>query len=314
VTVSAAGSGSRGLWAVTSYFNPMRYRRRRANYATFRAGLDVPLVAVELAHGAADFDLGAGDADVLIQLRGGDVMWQKERLLNVALRAVPADCRKIVWLDCDVLFARADWSARVDALLDRYHLVQAFSRVHHLPPQWSPGDGASASLFTQPSVQALIAEAGTDSLASRVPSGPGSSNKGLAWAARREVLERHGLYDACILGGGDLGLAAAVHGRFDVATRTMNATQSAHYLRWAEPWHKAVADEVGVLDVALLHLWHGDIADRLYRERHDGLSHHGFDPRADIAIDESGAWRWNSDKPAMHEYVRAYFAARREDG
>jgi hypothetical protein len=75
-----------------------------------------------------------------------------------------------------------------------------------------------------------------------------------------------------------------------------------------------LSGQAGVLDGSVLHLWHGDVGHRRYRERHDGLRHYDFDPFADIALDDNGAWRWNSDKPAMHEYVRAYFAARREDG
>jgi hypothetical protein len=55
----AAATGSRGaegLWAITSYFNPMKYQRRRANYRLFRERLGVPLVTVELAYGP-DFEL-----------------------------------------------------------------------------------------------------------------------------------------------------------------------------------------------------------------------------------------------------------------
>ena len=44
------------LWAITSYFNPMQYQRRRANYRLFRKYLRVPLVAVELSYGP-DFEL-----------------------------------------------------------------------------------------------------------------------------------------------------------------------------------------------------------------------------------------------------------------
>ena len=46
---------------------------------------------VELAFGDAAFELRAGDADRLVQLRTGaaNVMWQKERLLNEALRRLP---------------------------------------------------------------------------------------------------------------------------------------------------------------------------------------------------------------------------------
>jgi len=28
----------------------------------------------------------------------------------------------------------------------------------------------------------------------------------------------------------------------------------------------------------------------------------------------SGAWRWNSAKPALHAFVRRYFESRNEDG
>ena len=313
LTADAARPRSANVWAITAYFNPMRYRRRLANYRAFRARLHAPLVAVELAYGP-DFELRDGDADVLIRLRGRDVMFQKERLLNLALRAVPAGCRKIAWIDCDVLVEAADWPERLDALLDRYPLVQAFSRVHHLPPDWMPSNAATPILFTQPAVLALVAEDGTDALASHVASGPNSTNKGLAWAAQRELLEDHGLYDACIAGGGDSVLASALHGRFDVATRTMNGRQAEHFLRWGRPWHETLGGRAGVLDGDVLHLWHGDVAHRRYRERHTGLIRHHFDPNEDIALDDNGAWRWNSDKPALHQYVREYFASRREDG
>ena len=44
-------SGGDDLWAITSYFNPAGYRRRLANFKTFRKHLQLPLVAVELAFG-----------------------------------------------------------------------------------------------------------------------------------------------------------------------------------------------------------------------------------------------------------------------
>ena len=114
------------LWAITAYFNPMRFKSRRANYQVFRERLDLPLVAVELAHDF-DFDLRDADADVLIRVRAGDVMWQKERLLNIALSGLPADCGRVVWIDCDVVFESGGWAGRLDQLFDRFPLVQAFS-------------------------------------------------------------------------------------------------------------------------------------------------------------------------------------------
>ena len=55
------------------------------------------------------FELTDNDADILIQLSGGAVLWQKERLLNIAIQSVPKNGKNIAWLDCDVIFERPDW-------------------------------------------------------------------------------------------------------------------------------------------------------------------------------------------------------------
>ncbi|HSP98141.1 MAG TPA: hypothetical protein VL049_13000 [Candidatus Dormibacteraeota bacterium] len=293
----------------------MRYQRRRANYRLFRERLNLPLVTVELAYGP-EFELTECDAEVLIQLRGRDVMWQKERLLNVALGAVPSSCRKVIWTDCDIMVEMDDWSERVSRLLDRFLLVQAFSCVHHLSPDWKPDDTRASVMFTQRSAVSAIGSGipAAGLLAHPVPSGPVSTNKGLAWAARRELLDHCGFYDACIVGGGDLAMVAAAYGCFDVAMRNMNEKQKEHYLAWARTHHARCRAEIGFLDGPLFHLWHGDIKHRRYRERHAALRRHAFDPFEDIAHDDNGSWRWNSDKPELHEGVRGYFALRREDG
>jgi hypothetical protein len=85
------------LWAITCYFNPCGYRRRAINYRTFWRHLQIPLLTVELSFDGR-FELQEHDADRLIQLRAADVMWQKERLLNVGIRALPAECDRVAWI------------------------------------------------------------------------------------------------------------------------------------------------------------------------------------------------------------------------
>ncbi len=113
------------LWAITSYFNPRRYRRRLANYRTFRRQLAVPLVTVEWSCDGV-FELRASDADILIRRSSPDLLWQKERLLNLAVGAVPKHVERIAWLDCDVVFGRPDWWQAALQLLERVVLVQLF--------------------------------------------------------------------------------------------------------------------------------------------------------------------------------------------
>jgi hypothetical protein len=142
------------------------------------------------------------------------------------------------------------------------------------------------------------------------------STAGLAWAARRNVLDIHGFYDACILGTGDRAILCAALGRFDygIDAVAMRGRQMEHYLAWARPFHETVAGRVGFIEGGICHLWHGDLANRKYAERNQGLAGFGFDPFTDIVMDRSGCWRWNSAKTEMHQYVRHYFESRKEDG
>jgi hypothetical protein len=307
--------GSGGLWAITSYYNPAGYRSRLRNFRTFRNHLALPLVAVELSFDGR-FELARGDAERLVQIAGGDVMWQKERLLNVALRSLPHGWDKVAWIDCDVVFGRDDWARDASRALDDRALVHLFHERRDLPRRASAFEPARwAGVPPSKSVvfKMSIGEATDQDLAHANAPMLSRSTAGLAWASRRDVLERHGFYDACILGSGDRVMLCAALGRFDAGIRAalMNPARAAHYRAWAEPYSKTVGGRVDCIPGTVYHLWHGDLADRRYAERHRILEH--FDPRTDIALDEARSWRWSSPKPDMHTFIRRYFERRHED-
>jgi hypothetical protein len=306
------------LWAITCYFNPSGYKRKLFNYRHFRRHLPVPLACVELSFGGP-FDLGPSDADLLVQIRGEAILWQKERLLNVALQHLPGACSAVAWVDCDVIFERSDWPERAEEALSNYPFIHLFQRRCYL---------ASTAASTSLDLRQVESEA--VSLGYLIETGQASpdhvrrsgaplilgSTAGLAWAARREVVSRRGLYDACILGTGDRVMAAAAVGRFDygIDALLMNPRQAQHYLSWARPFFAAVRARVGHVEGRVYHLWHGDLLHRRYHERHEGLRRYNFDPFVDIARDMDECWRWNSNKYALHAYVRGYFESRNEDG
>jgi hypothetical protein len=309
------------FWAITSYFNPVGYRGRLANYHAFRERLKVPLVAVELAYGSR-FELVEGDADILIQLRGADVMWHKERLLNVALKAVPGACRKVAWLDCDILFESDAWAEAASRLLDRMPLVQLFGEVHYMPrglPLSAVGPAAAEAHRTSIGIAVTEGLKPKDYLDEANHRVYGRYAPGFAWAARRDLIERHGFYDGCIVGGGDRALVSAASGHYDhvIGRHRMTEREVSPYMEWAEPFHdtfNGASGGIGCVGGNIFHLWHGALENRRLRERHQGLSRFRFNPREDIAVAENATWHWNSDKPDMHAFVRDHFVLRREDG
>jgi hypothetical protein len=298
------------LWAISAYFNPSRYRTRLANFRAFRAHLDVPLVVVEAASDGR-FELGPEDAEILVRIPDADVLWQKERLFNVALRRLPADCRHVAWLDCDIVFAAQDWADRAVAALRRHRLVQLFSERQNLG-----ADGRvqlSVEAVARRIVERTVTAGDFWDPAAQTQQG---STAGLAWAAPREVLEECGFYDACILGSGDRSMMCAALGQVEHGVRSIDMTprHAEHYRGWGSRFAEAIGGRVGVVEGRLLHLWHGDLAARGYATRYRGLRRYDFDPFEDIALAPDGSWAWNTPKSEMHAYVRDYFASRREDG
>jgi hypothetical protein len=290
------------LWVITSYFNPVGYRRRLLNYRRFRSALGVPLAAVELSF-TGSWELADHDADLLLRVADGDVMWQKERLLNLVVAHLPPECEYVAWIDADVLMQDADWPEQAVAALASVPLVQLFSEAFDLGP-----DGA-IPMSSVPSVAALATRGESTILA--------DIKHGMAWAARRDVLQRHGLYDSCVIGGGDTALMRAAYDKHTgrvVKRLQLFGRARDHYVIWANGFHDEVRGRVGVLPGSIHHLWHGDLENRRYQLRHSDLARHDFDPWTDIRLSDDGAWRWASDKPALHALLSDYFHSRQDDG
>jgi hypothetical protein len=300
-----------GVWGITSYFDPTGRKRRLSNYREFHRRLQVPLVTVELSFDRS-FDLTADDAEILIQVQGGSILWQKERLLNLALQALPSSCDTVAWLDCDLLFLRSDWPNVVRRQLDHFALVQLFDRLYYAPANYR-GDFEDLARLHIP-YRSVVYYLSHGLLSTENFVTPGTSQlirytPGMAWAAKRTTLQSQGFYDALVLGGGDKALFSAACGRFVEFTNSFQPGLSAkaHYLAWAERFHDATRGQLGFLEGDLLHLWHGDLAHRGYSNRYASFAPFGFDPYSDIALNKGGVWHWSSDKPEMHDFVREHF-------
>jgi hypothetical protein len=305
------------LWAITAYYNPARYGNKSVNYRRFRDGLwaaGVPLLTVEVAFEDQQFELRRTDADVLIRLRGRDVLWQKERILNLGFRHLPSECDKVAWLDADILLQNPGWASQTAKLLNEYQMVQPFSHCVRLRPGQSTcdpgsltfGDGENQLFY---GVAFGVYAHGNRTLTNHFEHG----HPGYAWAARRELLERHGLFDANLLGNGDTDIAQAMFGNFDYwSLKKLGPQVQTKLKQWAGAVASDVRGSVSFVPGLLVHLWHGNLKDRLYHQLLTVL--HEFDPERDLmANPETGLYEWTDASQELREWSRAYFAARRED-
>jgi hypothetical protein len=308
-------SASNPLWVVTCFFNPVPYQRRLFNFHVFRRFLKAPLLVVEHSH-TGQFQLGPSDADILIQVRGGDVMWQKERLLNAGMDHLPPDCEYVAWIDCDTIFERKDWYQAAIAELQHRPLCQMFRTVYQLRR-----DAILDPISRDDSIVQFesIGYAFTYGLPTEIaPVNDGRTGlfkHGYAWCARRDLIQRLGLYDHNIVGSGDAAMSYAVSGQCEeyARHRNMTAAHAAGYIEWASLFRGQV-QPAGHVDGTIFHLWHGNLARRKYSERFQILTAHNYDPDTDIALGPEGCWRWNSAKYDMHRAVLDYFHQRDEDG
>ena len=294
------------IGAICCVFNPLRFRSRIRNYRLFREGIErvgIRLLTVELASGDAPFQIDDGP-DVL-RLRGGDVMWQKERLLQIGGERLAAEGYSgLVFLDADVLFHDDEWPLRVADALNCYPAVQCFSVA--------VSNYADVVVCARSGVKEWQQEGCL----------PGSA-KGFAWAMRSDLFASVGLYQHCVVGGGDSALSLAAlglaHGP-DAWRETLSSqafirragpTMLAHYQVWAGRFFRSAGEAAGCVEGTIEALVHGSYERRQYGDRHEILA--GFDPERDVVAAEGRAFAWTEAGESRREPVRLYLLDRRED-
>jgi hypothetical protein len=271
----------------------------------------IPLVIVEARFLGQDPSASLPARHESLRVEARDVMWQKERLLDLGTGWLPGHCTKVAWLDADVLFENEDWAARTSERLETSCILQPFATAVRLsrgalePREGDDTFESFGSMFVNHPEE--LAHGKYDL----------HGHTGFAWAARRDLVARHGLYDACIGGSADHMMAHAFAG--DLQSRCINrmvgngGRHLAHFRRWTRKLHQEVRGRLSYTPGRLLHLWHGTIENRRYAQRNKELRELAFDPDADIRIGSTGCWEWASERPELHTWARRYFEERKED-
>lgn len=293
------------FYIITTMFNPCQYKSRYRLYELFHkhvADAGGTLVTIELALEDRPFVVTERGNPLHIQVRSNDHIWYKENLVNVAIRRLPSTWTHVAWLDADISFARPDWLDQTLVALDKHPIVQMFTHVLDLGPDYEPLDCKEGFVYKHQ----------TNPSASQQKH---YGQPGGAWAARREVLEAVGkLVDWSIIGSNDYFMVVAMMGTVDPLYERMSSPGYAEMLlNWQERFRDRVGGDIGCVKTMLLHYWHGRKTDRRYDTRWRILVDNRFDPYVDLHYNSDGLVELNEGKPNLRDAIRAYFEARNED-
>lgn len=266
---------------------------------------EIKLYTAELVYGDRQFEVTEENDPTDFRFRTDNVLWAKERLINLTIQRLPANWKYVAWIDADVIFAKPTWAIETVERLQHYPVMQLFSQAtdvsydHELYKNYSTGFIAAYQK----------GQAGLDeAYYYRHP--------GFAWAATRQALDDlGGLLDVAILGSADWHMARALTGIDDSEKYRKRVSKGyAEALSiWAGRAKKYINGNVGYVPGLLLHNHHGPKANRQYKERWTLLEEHGFDPEFDLKVDTQGLYRYSSDHSALEQDIRRYFAQRNED-
>ena len=310
------------LHVICVLFNPHRYRSRWALYEKFEKFVQASgaeLWTVEGAFGDRQFTIDRAGDPHYIQVRTSSELWLKENLANIGASCLPRNWRYMALMDADITLVRPDWVGETLHQLQHYAVVQMFSEAYDMTEKYEivqkhlgfgycyvhnvqPPQAAGGSYYYPP-----VKEKGVYLY-----------HPGWAWAWRRDAFDAvGGFMDHCITGAADNHMAHSLigRGRFS-AHPSVHPNYMRLILEWQRRAERDIQRNIGYVQGALHHQWHGPKASRRYWDRWKVIVHNQYDPMSDIRRNWDNLWQLNvHDRRTqkLRDDLRGYFRQRDED-
>ena len=334
------------LYAIVPVFDPWRWKSRikhTERALKHFADSGVVIVLVEAAFNRRELvfaDSGldgtpASNCGVLgsdhnfrhkyIGLRTKDELWLKENLINIGVQHLPYDWQNVCWLDADVTFIRPNWVGECIQKLQHYSFVQMFSQARDLSPDYE----MMPENYPHANGEGIVRAWEDGYNFEKVPSGgtyygklaPGEKRvwPGLAWAATRKAWDDvGGLIDFAVWGGSDHHMSFALLERPDKMMRNdLHRNYQKMCMQWYHRCRTHIRQNVGSMDGAIFHSWHGRKTARGYNSKHSLLARIGFDPLRHLKRDFQGLYQLHDDRSTafvqLRDSMRKIAAERDED-
>lgn len=266
-----------------------------------------------------------------IGLHTKDELWLKENAINIGVQNLPHDWQQVCWLDSDVIFARPNWVGECIHKLQHYAFLQMFSQARDLGPNYEMlpenyphANGVSfVSAWQAGEIKTTLTDEIAADLRGLNPdlhnftdfAAVGTQNHttypprvfpGLAWACTRKAWDDvGGLLDVAIWGGGDFHASLALVEKVEGMMRNdLHRNYKKLVMQWYERCRTHIRRNVGVMEGAIFHNWHGRKTGRGYNAKHALLAKFGFDPLRHLKRDSQGLWQLHDDRSTSFVQIR----------
>jgi hypothetical protein len=331
------------LYVVLPVFNSQRYRSRWTyvtEFIKYMLDAGAHVVTVEACFGERQSVFEGSDTHerhTNIILRTDSELWIKENLLNLGVQHLPEDWKYVAFIDPDVIFVRKDIVSETIQQLQHYKIVQMFNIAIDLDPNNKPYQFNRGFVYDYLSGTPFKMQFTTNVSVKNVRQKIGTAKKGInpaycddceegelrinhyhggfAWAFRREAfVDLGGLIDIAILGAGDSHMAASYLGKID---DTIHPGMSMEYKNILHIWQDRAVDKIkrniGYVDTALNHYFHGAKKNRNYGNRWKILVDNHYNPLTDIKRNWNGIYQLTDANIDLRDGIRQYLNSRNED-
>lgn len=275
---------------ITTYFNFTDSKQIKKNYINFRKKFRHKIWTAEICLPHQKFFI---NDSIKLKVDYTQILWQKERAMNILLSYLPRSTDTVVWLDADIVIENRNFLRDIDHTLSFHPVAQICEEIY----EKSHNTSHNTVTFAKDHIEQL----NTDWPA-----------VGFGWAMRKDVL-KNGFFDLDIVGNGDALQLISWLGLWD--HQLVSVLPPAHrkkYLEWAIDSHNEVNGHIGCIKGRVRHMYHGTKENRQYWDRNRIMTDNNYDPDRDIDVNPSN-YLFCMKNYAIQKQLHQYFISRKDD-
>ena len=239
-------------------------------------------------------------------------IWVKENLINLGIQSL-RDWEYVCWLDKDIHFINPNWDIDTINELKKYDIIQPWTRLQFLNDSYEVDllhKNGEGSAFVKNYYECPDPDKAKGFLCYAKAAELGYAHcghPGHAWAITKKFYEKiGGLFDRCIIGGGDSFLVVAMDEKFYTNGLKLPELYGDYFQKYVD---KTRGTKVGYIKGSIVHYKHGKLINRNYYNRYNVILNN-IDIVKDIAYSSNGTIMIS--KPEIEKNILDYFYSRKE--